>query len=153
MKPEKISSKILYAALGITVVVLAVFYFVGTNASDSAGSDFDKTSLLLGWTYFLFGLCIVASCIFFGIKFVQTFRRNPHTFWRNFLVFSGVLILFAVTWLLGSGEPIHSLNYALQGNSYFWLKLTDMFLYATYALLGAAILAIFGMYIFKSLKK
>ena len=152
MKTAKISSIILYAALGISLGILAVFYFGGVNTAVSA-DNFDKTSLFLYWTYFLLSLCFVVTCIFSGIKFGQTFHRNPRTFWRNFIVFSGILILFGITWLLGNGDPIQSLKNLELGNTYFWLKLTDMFLYAIYVLLGLTVLAVPCLYVYKLLKK
>ena len=150
MKTEKISSIVLYVALGITLLLFSVFYIGGM---DSTGDDFDKTSLLLSWMYFIAGLCLVVTFIFFCIKFGQTFRRNPRTFWRNFIVFFSILILFFVTWFLGSDEPIQSLEYTKTASYSFWLKLSDMFLYALYVLLGLTILVAPGMSVFKSLKK
>ena len=150
MKTEKLSSIVLYVALGITLLLFSIFYFGGM---DSTRDDFDKTSLLLCWMYLIAGLCLVVTCIFFCIKFGQTFRRNPRTFWRNFIVFFSILILFFVTWFLGSNEPIQSLEYTKTESYSFWLKLSDMFLYALYVLLGLTILAAPGMSVFKSLKK
>lgn len=152
MKPVKISSSILYTVVGITLCIVIFLFFSEVTVS---GSDTmpDSASVLISWMSILLGISVIALCVFFVIKFIQTFKRNPRTFWRNFLVFFGILVLLAITWFLGNGNPLLIDSYKGVGNVYFWLKLTDMFLYAIYVLLGLSILTIAGIQVYRFLKK
>ncbi|MCD7972684.1 MAG: hypothetical protein LUG18_08460 [Candidatus Azobacteroides sp.] len=153
MKLEKISSLCLYGMLGVTVIIIALFYLGGTGITPEGDSEPVCTGLLLNWMYGLLGGVFAVITTFFFVTSFHTFKRNPHTFWRNFFVFFGIVVLLAVTWFTGSGEPLQMGNYRGTGNVYFWLKTADMFLYAIYIMLGLIILLLAGINIYHIRKK
>ena len=60
-----------------------------------------------------------------------------------------LVLVLVVSWAMGSEETLRIPGYDGTDNVPFWLKLTDMFLYSIYFLLGATIVAI----ILSSIKK
>ncbi len=144
---------ILYALLGITVLIICIFYFGGQVTDANNNSEPVYTSVLLYWMYFLFILSSVVLIAFSIRKFIQIFKENPRTFWRNFIVFSLMVVLLLATWLLGSGKILNIEGYDGNENTYFWLKLSDMFLYSVYVLLALAVLAVIGANFWQIAKK
>ncbi|MDR2474481.1 MAG: hypothetical protein LBD45_01355 [Bacteroidales bacterium] len=141
MKPAKISSITLYVSAGITLLVAGIFFLGGSTDSATRNTEPRYVAALLWWVYLVLCVTTVTIVAFSAIKFVQVFNRNPRTFWRNFTVFFGILILCLIAWLLGNGQSLPIENYKGTENVYFWLKLADMFLYAIYALLAMPLLA------------
>ena len=60
-----------------------------------------------------------------------------------------LVVVMIVAWSMGSGEQMNIPGYSGTDNVPFWLKVTDMFLYTIYFLLGATVLAM----LFSSIKK
>lgn len=154
-KIRKISSWSLLACTIITLVVLGLFFFGGSE-EPYKGEYWVPTyvGLLLNWMYILFAIC-AASAIFFGIwQFISSFKSNP----KGGLAGLAVIVLFFgllfVSYTLGSGEPVNVLSAEAQAyNTPFWLKITDMWLYTTYTLVALVIIAIFTGSIKKVLNK
>lgn len=144
---SKISSVVLYAILGITAIITVLFYFGGKDTE--AGS----VSGMLVWMYCLLALTSAALIGFSIKKFMQIFKENPRTFRRNLIVFFGILFLLVAAWISGNGETLIIRGYTGSGNSYFWLKITDMLLYSIYILLGLVILSVFVNNIREMMKK
>ncbi len=61
---EKISKYTLWAGMGISIVILILFYFIGFDNEFAENPKFNDpalTDVLLIWTYFLVGVAIVVT--------------------------------------------------------------------------------------------
>lgn len=144
VKEQKISSFILYSLLIVTAILMGLFYLGGV-VPETASSEFPEpvfTEWLIYWIYVLLGLGIL-STVGFGIyHFFKFFRNNPRQAIKSM---SGVILLSFIlflSWKLGSGTALDIPNYTGNSNTYFWLKVADMFLFAFYFLLGTTLCAI-----------
>ena len=143
-KIRKVSSYTLLALSCISVLIFFLFFLGGSEIDAKGNTVYEYTGTLLYWTYALFLVTISATLIFACKNFASSFQTNS----RGALVSIGGLVAFlallAITYAIGSGEPIKGLNEASQGyNTSGWLKVTDMWLYSIYVLffltIGAAI--------------
>jgi len=94
--------------------------------------------------------------LFFGIfQFGGKFKTNPKAALVMLGVYAGLALLLIVAYSLGDGTPltVHLNEESQQFNVEFWLKVTDMWLYAMYILSVLAILAMFWGSIRKLLSK
>lgn len=144
-KIRKFSSWSLLASTLVTLVLLALLYFGGSD-EPYKGEYWAPTYLgsLLGWMYILFGICAV-SALFFGVwKFAADFKADPKGSLMGLIVLVLFFGLLFVTYSIGSDTPVNVLNSEAQAyNVPFWLKLTDMWLYSTYTLVALVVLSIF----------
>lgn len=147
----KVSYYVLYAIFAVIIVVLGLFYFGGEMATplvpDMSNPAYTDTLIFL--MYGLLGLTILVTIIAFMIQFGASLKDNPVAALKSLvgvILLAGVLI---VAWTLGSDEALVIQGYEGTENVPFWLKLTDMFLYSLYFLMGAAVVAM----IFSSIKK
>lgn len=147
----KVSYYVLYAIFAVILIVLGLFYFGGQMDTPIVPgmSNPAYTEALLLLIYGLFGFTIVVTLIAAIIQFGAALKDSP----VNALKSLGGVILLAlvliVTWVMGSDEPLVIIGYEGTENVPFWLKLTDMFLYSLYFLVGVAIIAM----IFSGIKK
>lgn len=152
----KVSYYVLYVIFAAILLVLGLFYFGGDAQGDSVLMSVDsemwqpaQTDLLLYLTYILLGIAVVATVGAFLFQFGTALRDNPVKALKSLI---GVIILgvvVAIAWAMGSSETLNIPGYDGADNVPFWLKITDMFLYTIYILLGSTILAI----ILSSVKK
>lgn len=147
----RVSYYVLYAVFAIIVVVLGLFYFGGEMSTpivpDMANPAHTDTLLYL--MYGLLGLTVLVTVIAFIVQFASALKDNPVAALKSL---GGVILLAAVmiiSWSMGSGEELVIQGYEGTDNVPFWLKITDMFLYTLYFLIGAAIVAM----ILSSVKK
>ena len=143
-KIRKVSSYTLLALSAISILIFVLFFAGGSELDAKNNKVYEYTGALLYWTYALFLVTISATLIFACKNFARSFQSNS----RGALVSIGGLVAFlallAITYAIGSGEPIKGLNEASQSyNTSGWLKVTDMWLYSIYVLfvltIGAAI--------------
>jgi len=143
-KIHKVSSYTLLALSAISILIFILFFAGGSELDAKNNKVYEYTGALLYWTYALFLVTISATLIFACKNFASSFQSNS----RGALVSIGGLVAFlallAITYAIGSGEPIKGLNEASQSyNTSGWLKVTDMWLYSIYVLfvltIGAAI--------------
>ena len=130
----KVSYYALYVMFAIILVVLGMFFFGGDAQGDAVLASVDAemwqpahTDALIYLMYILFFVAIIATVV--GVILL--------------------VIVMIVAWSMGNGEPMVIPGYSGTENVPFWLKLTDMFLYTIYFLLGATVLAM----LFSSVKK
>lgn len=152
----KVSYYALYVMLVAILVVLGLFYLGGDAQGSAVVASVDsemwqpaQTDTLIYLMYGLFGLAVVATVAAFLFQFGTALKDNPGGALKSLV---GVLILVVVViiaWTMGSDKTLNIPGYSGTDNVPFWLKITDMFLYSIYILLGATVLAI----IFSSLKK
>ena len=143
-KIRKVSSYTLLILSCISVLIFFLFFLGGSETDAKGNTVYEYTGILLFWTYALFLVTVCATLVFACKNFASTFQTNS----RGALVSIGGVVAFlallAITYAIGSGEPIKGLNEASQSyNTSGWLKVTDMWIYSTYVLfiltVGAAI--------------
>ncbi|MDR1258133.1 MAG: hypothetical protein LBK65_02455 [Tannerellaceae bacterium] len=143
-KIRKFSSWVLVACTIIMLVVVVLFFFGGDNEPYNGQWNPKYTDALLYWTYGLFGMTLVAILCFVILQFANNFKVDA----KKAIFGLGVIVLFAimflVTYSIGDGAPMQTLNKPdLEAyNTPFWLKLTDMFLFSIYIM---GILTIIGV--------
>lgn len=156
IKIQKISGSILYVILAVTVLVAGLFFFGGEDVnrivSDPEMSQPAYTDALIYWMYVLLGVTIFATLAAALFQLVASFIDSPMKAIKSLLGVVVLAILLIVTYSMGDPTALVLQGYDGAENVPFWLKLTDMFLYTIYVLMGALILLIFGFGIAKKFK-
>lgn len=148
---EKISQRVFYLLVGVSVLVFALFFFVGYDMPFEENPDFNAplfTNLLLG----LMVVLLVAAFVLAIVSVVNGYRKTlrgetmqngiPENKIFRF-TWLGTLLLLILTFLLGSSTPL-SVN-GEEFNDWTWLKASDMFVYTSIILLVLAVASvIFG---------
>lgn len=144
----KVSYYVLYALLAIILVVLGLFFFGGDAQGEAVLMGVDPemwqpahTDSLLYLVYALLGVAIVATAVGFLFQFGTALKDNPVAALKSLLGFVLVVVVLVVAWSMGSDQPLNIPGYDGADNVPFWLKVTDMFLYTIYFLLGATLVA------------
>ena len=120
-KIQKVSGAVLGVLLIATLGVLCLFFFG-----------------------ILFRLAVVVSLSGVFYKFVARCIVSPRSALRSLLGVMLLVVVLAVSWCMGSDRPLNMPGYDGTENVPFWLKVSDMFLYAIYTLLGIALALIAG---------
>ena len=97
---------------------------------------------LLYLMYALFGIAIAATVIAAVFQFGAALKDNPASAIKSLLGLVLLVVVLIIAWAMGSGTPMNIPGYEGTDNVYFWLKLTDMFLYSIYILLFVTVVAI-----------
>lgn len=137
----KISYRILYVLLAITLITVALFFGVGYDNPVGELNYPLNTDLLLFVTYGMMGLAVLVSMVAVAVQFVHAWRQNRKRAYRLAFGVCAFVLLMLVAFLLGSSDPV-MLGEGQQYTDVFWLKATDMFLYSIYFLLGLSVLCI-----------
>ncbi len=146
-KISRISRWTLYAMSVVTVVLIALFFLAGNVQPEQQYAEIvgltepTFTDALLYWVYILLGITILALIVFSIYGFINSFKYNRKGALNSLitLVIFAVLLIFAYS--IGDGEPLNILGYEGPDNVKVMLKLTDMWLYTIYILMGLTILA------------
>ena len=155
---QKVSGTVLYVMLAITLVILGMFFFGGETrldqrlVSDTAMEEPARTDALIYWMYILFGIAVIITIAAAIYQFVTGFIDSPMTAIKSLLGLILIIVVLVISWAMGSDQPLVMPGYDGAENVPFWLKLTDMFLYTIYIMMGAMILLIFGFGIAKKFK-
>lgn len=149
----RVSYYVLYAMFAVVVVVLALFFLGGEMATPVVPemSNPEYTETLLYLMYGLLGFAVVVTVVAFLMQFGAAVKENPVAALKSLLGLILMVVLLIVTWSMGSDEPLVMAGYEGTENVPLWLKLTDMFLYTLYFLIGACIVAILGSSVKKTL--
>lgn len=149
----KVSYYVLYAMFAAILVVLGLFYFGGEMETpvvpDMSNPAYTETLMFL--MYGLLGLTVLVTVIAFLIQFGMALKDNPVAAIKSLLGAVLLILVLVVTWSMGDGTPLELVGYDGNENTEFFLKLTDMFLYSLYFLIGAAIVAMLFSYIKRAL--
>ena len=152
----RVSYYVLYVLFAAILVVLGIFYFGGDAQGDVVLVGVDpemwqpaQTESLLYLMYGLFVLAVVAMVGAFILQFGSALKDNPVKALKSLLGLILMVVVMVIAWSMGSGEKMDIPGYDGSDNVPFWLKVTDMFLYTIYFLLGATVLAM----LFSSIKK
>lgn len=101
-----------------------------------------NTSMFLFWTYALVGLVCLATVFSAAQSFYINSKKDVKNAIKTAVVFISLIVLFVVTFAIGDGTKMTILGYEGTDNEdWTWLKITDMCLYSTYALLFIGALA------------
>ena len=155
---QKVSGTVLYVMLAITLVILGMFFFGGETpldqrlVADTAMEEPAQTDALIYWMYILFGIAVIIKIAAAIYQFVTGFIDSPMTAIKSLLGLILIIVVLVISWAMGSDQPLVMPGYDGAENVPFWLKLTDMFLYTIYIMMGAMILLIFGFGIAKKFK-
>ena len=151
---NKISNSVLWLCMMVTVGVFALFYFSGNVEMPTTDAPEPKhTPLLLSWTGIVLLLSICVFIFFSLYRFYRKFKEDSRSAWRSLIFFLLLIFLLAITYLLGNDAPVDIPGYDGKENTQVWLKLTDMWLYSIYILMGIATLSVFGGIIWSYFKK
>lgn len=155
---QNVSGTALLVMLLLSVVVVAMFFLGGETpmeqrlVADTSLSEPAQTDLLIYWMYILFGVTVAVTLVAALYQLVTGFIDSPKTTLKSLLGVVLLVVIMIVSWAIGSGEPLVMPGYEGTENVPFWLKLTDMFLYSIYILMGITVLLIVGFGITKKFK-
>lgn len=136
----KVSYYVLYALIAIILIVLALFYGVGYNHIVGEYNAPENTDALIYLMYILFGVTVAATLVGAIVQFAGALKDNPKNAVRSLLGIILLVVVLCVAYAVGSDASIKTAGLGLYEDK-FWLKITDMFLYSIYFLMGVAILA------------
>ena len=143
----------------VTVVLIALFFFGGNVQPEQQYAELvglkepSFTNALLYWIYILLGITIAALVIFSLYAFVNNFRHNRKKAINSLLTLAVLAILLVIAYTMGDGTPLNILGYEGPDNVKGMLKLTDMWLYSIYILMGLTILAMLFSPVIKRIGK
>ncbi|MCD8080220.1 MAG: hypothetical protein LUF04_07365 [Bacteroides sp.] len=145
----KVSYYVLYALFAIILIVLGMFYFSGFDTVVGEYNVPDHTDTLIFLIYGILGFCVVATLVAAVIQFGSALADNPMSALRSLIGIVLLAVLLGVTYSMGSVEPIRTGEGVFADG--FWLKITDMFVYSIYILLGITVLCMIGSSVKKAI--
>ena len=149
---NKISTVALWLCMLITLVLSIGFFWVYFT-QQTIGRESAEVSALLSWLFSLLILTVSTGLIFSLFSFIRQWKDNPQKVKRSLIIMFVWGFLLLIAWMLGNGNPLPLIGYKGNENTYFWLKLTDMWLYSIYILMGIAFISLFGGIIWSYFKK
>lgn len=156
-KIHKTSKMVLYAIIGITVLILAVFLFGGEVQVEERVvptiSEPRYTDLLMYWVYALLAISVLVLIAFAVSDFISSWKSRPKSAFRSLLVVLAFVAMLIITFAMGSGTPLNIVGYTGVGNVPIFLKITDMWLYSIYLMVAVNVLALLFSSLLKSGKK
>ena len=148
MKNYSLISKVtLWVLLAIGIIISAMVFLGGNEAVglEVAGDELAVpkfTNLFLNWNYILLCLAILVTLIFVVIGFCRQWKADKKKAMFSLCVLIAFVLLFVICWFLGSPEKIQIIGYEGTDNQGVWAQLSDMMMYASYALVCGVIIAI-----------
>ncbi len=137
MKLGKILSFLTYGMIGITVILIAMFY-LGGNVEGEAYTTPVNTDLLLVWAMILLGVAAFFA-VFFPIVQIVT---NPKGAGKGLMGLIGLVLVILIAYSLSDGTLLDLPGYTGADNNPTSLKFADTVLYTMYFLGVGAILSI-----------
>ena len=137
---SKIITFSLYILMGISVVLMLIFYF-GSDVPGTADTPMREpvvTETILTWAYILVGLAMFAAIIFPVIRMVT----NPKNTKKTLIGLVGIAVIVFIAWQFSTDDilPLATEN---PDNVPHVLKLAGAQLGTMYILLALAVLSIF----------
>ena len=154
-KIRKISSWTFILTTIIGLAVLALFFLGGNEPPLNGKWKFPTyTGELLIWAYLLLGTCALGMLTFGIVQFALKFKTNTKASLMALGVILGLALLHIIFYSIGDTTPFSGINRESQKfNVDSWLKITDMWLYVMYTLIGLSIAAMVWGAIKKALNK
>ncbi len=145
-KVQTTSTLMLWCCMLITIVVFISFFTGSLSEKNDVG-------LVLQWTYILLIATAFIAFIFTCRNIVNSLKTYPKSIWKLLFPPLVFILLLLSSYLFGSGKILNMPQYTGNFNVYLWLKITDMWLYSIYVLLGITIISIVVSIIWSNLKK
>lgn len=143
---RKVSSYTLLISALVSLVVFALFFMGGSEMVFKGSTEYKVyafTDLLLYWSYLLFGVTCIATFFFAIQKLMRGGSSDKAAQTSGYIAFGVLIVSLILGYVMGDATPIDGLNQDAQRfNTEGWLKATDMWLYSTYILFAAAIIAL-----------
>ncbi len=139
-KIRKIISIILYVLMGVSIVLVALFYF-GKVVPGTEGTNMEEpviTGKILVWAAILVVITAGLALIFPIINLVTNIKSAK----RGLFTLLGVAVLIFIAYTLASNEVLSIPGYNGTDNIPGILKLAGTGLFTTYILAGLAVLSI-----------
>lgn len=158
-KISRISRWTLYAMTAVTIALIALFFLGGNVQPEQQYAELVGrtqpifTDALLYWIYVLLGITILAVFVFSIFGFINNFRYNRRRAINSFVTLAVFAVLLLIAYSMGDGTPLNILGYEGPDNVKSMLKLTDMWLYTIYILMGLTILAMLFSPVIKRIGK
>jgi len=149
---NKISTVALWLCMTVTLVLSIGFFWVYFT-QQTIDRESSEVSALLSWLFSLLILTVSTGLIFSLFSFIRQWKNNPRKVKRSLIIMFIWGLLLLIAWILGNGNPLPLIGYKGNENTYFWLKLIDMWLYSIYTLMGIGFIALFGGIIWSYFKK
>ncbi len=147
----------MYILLALCVVGGVLFYVGGSAGSiDVAGDILDiprYSDLFLYLNYGLLALTVLITIIILIAEFGSKLISTPLAALKSLIPIVLFVLVFVVTWNLGSAEELKIIGYDGTENVGFWAQMTDMIIYSVYTLVATTIAAIVFGGIYTKLKK
>lgn len=148
MKAElysKISTYIFLALMGITAVVLVLFYCVGyDNQSVVTGGSYATdpafTDLLMFWIYALLFIGVICVAVFGLMQFAARMKADMRGALKSLGALAVMIVLFAAAYGVASDDPILINGKVFEETA--TLLVTDVCLYVQYVLLSVSVVAL-----------
>lgn len=145
LSAEQISTRVLYAAVTLTVAVFGAFFFIGYDIPYEENPEFNAPMLTDAVLVFIYILVFAAVALAAVAVFLSVRMRDKSQDEANNIpaakIAWGTAALLAVTLVMtfisGSSEPV-----PVNGTPYtntLWLKATDMFINTSIVLLAVAL--------------
>ena len=154
---RRISSWTLIATCILSLVVLALFFFGGYDSPLGVDGEWKNptyTGELLMWGYLLLGICAFSMVMFGIFQFANKFRTDAKSSLMTLGVIAGFAMLLVIAYSIGETTPLPNINEDSQKfNIASWLKITDMWIYTMYTLIGLAVSAMVWGAVKKAISK
>ena len=152
-KIRKTSSWTLLAVTLISLLVLGIYYFGGVIDPAAEMVEPVYTGLLLNWVYAVFAVTIFTMVVFAIWNIASLIQHDA----KSAIMPTGVIAVsaavFIITYSMGDGTQLNLVGYDGGQNTESWLKLTDMWLYTTYILMGLILVSLAFFSVRKVLSK
>ena len=154
---DKLPRIVMLVLLAICVVVGVLFYAGGSNGTLDVAGDLLSipryTDVFLYLNYALVALVCLITLVVMITKFAAKFKYSPAAAVKSLIPNLLAVVVFVVSWFLGSPEKMDIIGYEGTDNQGFWAQCSDMIIYVTYTFLAATILTVFGMAAYNKFKK
>lgn len=148
-KIHKTSKMVLYITAAITIVITLLFLFGGQlpeaqriTTVDASVSQPAFTGVLLYWMYALLAATILVLLGFSILGLFSGLKKNRKATLQSIFGLVALVVLLIITYLMGNGTPLNIVGYNGSDNVPGTLKMTDMWIYSMYVMLGLTIFAI-----------
>ncbi|KXO14901.1 MAG: hypothetical protein E6507_02110 [Prevotella bivia] len=148
---ETISQRVLYAILGITVLIFAAFYLIGYDTPFVNDASFNAPLLTDGVLFWMYVLVFITIAFMFyslyqsirTIKVEGKIINGIPARKITYIVFAGTFVLMILTFLFGSTSSMQINGIVFSDK--FWLQVTDMFVNTILLMLSlSVVVVIFG---------
>ena len=151
LKSHTISTITLWICMFIILNIFGGFYFTYFRNGEEGNPA--QTERLLITLYSTLAIVCFSVLSFSIYRFITGGKDYFRTVFRSLLSAGIIGILLFVCYRLGSGEALPIPGYKGSENTYYWLKISDMWIYSIRFLLGFSILTIFVGILWNYLKK